>query len=319
MCYSAQLKMRFKSLQEMLKAEADYASFQRVFEARLSDDSIKIPKAVEANFYTAKTPAEKRIKDLIIEYQISRTKKLEAELFKQKKRFADAERRLKESETKKALEDKRISSNKIKWNLKKIADLKRTEIEDRDSRIFPHHYAPVVIMEGKDAVIMPMRYLCRQAGKPVEFDDIRKGCYNARRDNLERFWKKQFAHTHAVIVVESFYEHVARHDFEHRELREGEEPEDMVIHFNPKGNQDMLVACLWSHWTGPGERDLDSFAAITDEPPPEVAAAGHDRCIIPLEPSNVSMWLRPEDTDIPTLYKLLDDRERPYYQHELAA
>ena len=44
----------------------------------------------------------------------------------------------------------------------------------------------------------------------------------------------------------------------------------------------MLVASLWSHWKD-GEEELDSFAAITDEPPAEVAAAGHDRCIVPIK------------------------------------
>jgi hypothetical protein len=27
----------------------------------------------------------------------------------------------------------------------------------------------------------------------------------------------------------------------------------------------MIVACLWSHWSGKEEPSLDSFAAITDE------------------------------------------------------
>lgn len=45
---------------------------------------------------------------------------------------------------------------------------------------------------------------------------------------------------------------------------------------------------MWSHWTdskGP-ELDLLSFAAITDEPEPEVAAAGHDRTIINIKPKH---------------------------------
>lgn len=46
----------------------------------------------------------------------------------------------------------------------------------------------------------------------------------------------------------------------------------------------MLVACLWSKWSGDGETDLYSFAAFIDEPPEEIAAAGHDRCIIPIKP-----------------------------------
>lgn len=81
----------------------------------------------------------------------------------------------------------------------------------------------------------------------------------------------------------------------------------------------MLVACLWSHWTGDAGDDLYSFAAITDEPPEEVAAAGHDRCIIPIKPENIDAWLNPDPTNLAALYAILDDRERPYYEHRLAA
>ena len=78
----------------------------------------------------------------------------------------------------------------------------------------------------------------------------------------------------------------------------------------------MLVACLWSHWQE-GE-SLLSFAAITDELPAEVAAAGHDRCIIPIKPENVHTWLSPSN-NLAESYAILDDRERPYYEHRLAA
>jgi putative SOS response-associated peptidase YedK len=81
----------------------------------------------------------------------------------------------------------------------------------------------------------------------------------------------------------------------------------------------MLVACLWSRWTAPGEPELLSFAAITDEPPPEVAAAGHDRCIIPIRPEHVDAWLRPDPSNLRALYDILEGRERPYYEHRLAA
>jgi hypothetical protein len=62
---------------------------------------------------------------------------------------------------------------------------------------------------------------------------------------------------------------------------------NVVLEFKPNPPHDVLVACLWSRWTAPGEPDLLSFAAITDEPPPEISAAGHDRCIIPIKPENV--------------------------------
>jgi putative SOS response-associated peptidase YedK len=64
---------------------------------------------------------------------------------------------------------------------------------------------------------------------------------------------------------------------------------------------------------------LLSFAAITDEPPSEVAAAGHDRCIIPIKLRHIDAWLAPEAGNLAAQYAILDDRERPYYEHRLAA
>ena len=61
----------------------------------------------------------------------------------------------------------------------------------------------------------------------------------------------------------------------------------------------MLLACLWSDWKGLGkEPDLVSFASITDEPPEEVAAAGHDRCVIPVKPEHVDAWLSPNPNNV---------------------
>jgi len=81
----------------------------------------------------------------------------------------------------------------------------------------------------------------------------------------------------------------------------------------------MMLACMWDHWSANGEPDLYSFTAITDEPPEEVAAAGHDRCVIPLTEANLDAWLNPAGLETSELYQLLDDRSRPYYEHELAA
>ena len=106
---------------------------------------------------------------------------------------------------------------------------------------------------------------------------------------------------------------------EGRELAAGEEVENLVLEFRPRPTQDMLIACLWSKWTGTGEADLLSFAAITDEPPDEVAAAGHDRCIVPIRPGYIDEWLNPLGRHAQELLDILEDRERPYYEHRLAA
>lgn len=58
-----------------------------------------------------------------------------------------------------------------------------------------------------------------------------------------------------------------------------------------------------------------SFAAITDEPEPEVAAAGHDRTIINLKPEHVGAWLKPDRGKLADLYAIFDDKARPYYEH----
>ena len=68
-----------------------------------------------------------------------------------------------------------------------------------------------------------------------------------------------------------------------------------------------------------GDESLLSFAAVTDDPPAEIAAAGHDRCIIPIKPANVDPWLHPQVVNLGAQYAILDDRERPYYEHRLAA
>lgn len=308
MCYSAQVW-------------ADYRLYVREFDAGLSikefydlmvrwsrpDSKIKVPRAMLRAFEDPHSEIEKEIKAMIDERNQRDALKFQQTLFEQRKRLADAERALATKLTKAAAENKRIATNKIEAEWGRLDDLQRSEWRPGDSRIFPRHYAPVMIAEEGRRVIKPMRYQCRPAGKPANYDTRYPGTYNARRNNLEGFWRGQFGHTHALIVVESFFEHV---------LRDGQ---DVKLQFTPEPAHPMLIACLYSHWTGQHEPDLLSFAAITDDPPPEIAAAGHDRCIIPIKPEHIDAWLTPNPSDLKSLYAILDDRPRTYYEHRLAA
>jgi hypothetical protein len=56
-----------------------------------------------------------------------------------------------------------------------------------------------------EKVMVPARYLLRQPGKPAFMDDKLSGNYNARRDNLTKFWRREFGATHAVMAIQSFY------------------------------------------------------------------------------------------------------------------
>jgi putative SOS response-associated peptidase YedK len=319
MCYSAQIKADYRKYLRVTGDRISLQSFYEQFWRRQTDASIKIPRAVEALFADPQNEDEERIKALIDAHDAAQTQKLEQEMFKQRKRLADAQRSLQVKTTKAAMESQRIAAGKVEWAMGKLAALRRSELVDDDSRIFPGWYAPVMVRENGHRVVKLMRYQCRPAGKPASHDRQFPGTYNARRDNLEGFWKGQFGQTHGVMIASAFYENVSRHRAEGRELREGEVAENVVLEFRPRPGQEMFVACVWSRWSQEGAPDLLSFAAITDEPPPEIAAAGHDRCIIPLRAENVDAWLSPDPRNLAAQYALLDERARPYYEHRLAA
>jgi putative SOS response-associated peptidase YedK len=319
MCYSARIVSDWRRYQRAYGAELSLEDFYELFWRRSQDGRLKIPKAVELAFSEPGNETERRIQVLVDQFNAQEAVRLEQELFRQRKRLADAERSLQAKATKTATESRRIASDKVEALRERLSALRRTEPEEEDARIFPGHYAPVMVWEGGRRVIKPMRYQCRPAGKPAFYDTKFPGTYNARRDSLGGFWKELFGFSHGLMLVTAFFENVSRHRVENRELASGEKAENLVLEFRPRPEQEMLVACLWSRWSAPGEPDLLSCAAITDEPPPEVAAAGHDRCIVPIRPEHIDAWLRPDPGDLAAQQAILDDRARPYYEHRLAA
>ncbi|MEM5365257.1 SOS response-associated peptidase family protein [Paraburkholderia azotifigens] len=320
MCYSAQIEADYKRYVRTFGAHMDIREFARLYWERAEGRvNAKIPKAMDDSFRMPQSESELEIRRLIDQYDAAQAKTLEEELFRQRARLVAAERMLQTKQTKAATESRRIAGDKIEAALRRLDDIRRSESEPRDSRIFPGHYAPVLVVEDGQRVVKPMRYQCRIAGKPANYDLKYPGTYNARRDNLEGFWKPLFGYRHGVVMVDVFYENVSRARKEGRELAEGEKDENLVLEFKPADGRTMLVACLWSKWSAPGEPDLLSFAAITDEPPEEVAAAGHDRCIVPIREAHLDAWLNPDPKRLDALYAILDDRERPYYEHRMAA
>lgn len=316
MCYSAQVEEAYRKLKREYRADPDWKEIKKAFFRRVHEPRyVRIPKALELAFEHPETKEEDEIKVLIDEYRTQQERALSQELFKQKKRLADAERTLKTKTTKKAQEDQRIASNKIDQLIDRIADVKRTEPKPGDDRIFPFWWSLIVVEEHGKRKIIPARYHCRPAGKPEFFDRKYPGLYNARRDSLEKFWKDLFGKQHALMRVSAFYENVRLHQYEHRELRPGEQEQNVVLYLNPKPAIDMNVACLWSRWSD----DLVSFAAITDEPNEEVRAAGHDRTIINLASNNVDAWLSPSGHSLNDFYRMFDERQRPYFEHKKLA
>jgi putative SOS response-associated peptidase YedK len=308
MCYSAQIQAAYLKYLRETGAEMDIDQFAEIFGARVSDSSIRIPRAVERWFEEPRNDAESRIKTLIEQYRSEEITKLEREAFVQRKRLGDAERSLASTPTKAAAESQRIATSKIAKALERLDRLKATKPDPAEARIFPLHYAPIVIQDGARRVMRLARYHCRKPGEPTYIDRKLPGLYNARRDSLGKYWKELFGFKHAVMLAESFFENVDR------------DGKNQVLHFIPKPAGTMMIACLYSEWRDPnGGSPLLSFAAITDEPPAEVAAAGHDRMVISIKPENLEAWLKPEGKSLEEMQRILADRQAPYYEHEVMA
>ena len=318
MCYSADAWADYRKYVREFGADIDIKQFVRLYLDRdaafkkkaKAADIPKIPKGMDLGFLNPRTPEEQQIHDLIEDWNAQKVSESEQELFKQVKRLADAERKLAVKETKAALTDQRVAGNKIKQLKRWITDAKRSTHEpERDDRIFPDWYAPVLIVEDGKKIVRPMRYHCRPAGMDPSIDRTKdgrvSGTYNSRRDNLKRFWRNQFGQTHGLMLADTFYEQVDDGKGGSRE-----------VHFRPRTGETMYVACLWSKWEDPaGELpDLCSFAAITDEPEPEVAAVGHDRTIINIKPEYVDAWLNPDPDNLDGMFAIFDDRRHPYYE-----
>lgn len=322
MCYSAKIKSDYLKYVRHFGATISIERFTELFWERRRDGTwTKIPKTLRDAFRRPESEAGFELAKLVAEGDREQEQRYQEELAAQRERLTKAEAVLAGPKpTKKAAEDQRIAGNKIVAAARNLADLQRREPDDKDARIYPGSYAPVMIDRDGERLVVPMRYQCRMPGWTPAVERKYPGTYNARRDKLEESWGQLFGYRHGILIVTRFFENVPRHRMEGRELAAGEKEENVVLAFEPQPEQDMLVACLWNVSKGADNgADLYTFAAITDEPPPEVSAAGHDRCIVPIKPEHVDAWLNPVLAPREALYAILDDRARPYYAHQLAA
>ncbi|HWX25885.1 MAG TPA: hypothetical protein VNZ53_00395, partial [Steroidobacteraceae bacterium] len=124
-----------RKLHRQLGLRLDYAEAEKLFFRRLDDPTLNISRGFEANFDEPSTDQERRIKAAIDEHRSRVATKLEKDLFSQKTRLVNAERSLKEKETKKAREDVRISATKIEALTAKLSSLRQTEVQPDDNRI----------------------------------------------------------------------------------------------------------------------------------------------------------------------------------------
>jgi len=303
MCYSAQIRADYAKLVRHYGATMSLDDFARLYTADPGKKRPRTPKAMDDGFAGARTEQGRQIVAMIEHWHALERAELEQTLEHQRTRRDKAAAALALRPTQKAHTELRVASTRIERAQARLEDLQRSQPLPQDSRIFPGLYAPVMISRDGQRTLAPMRYQCRLPDKDARSDVLYPGTYNARRESLEGYWRGAFGQRHGVVVVSAFYEHVAGS----RGAGSADGTQDAVLEFRPEPPQDLLLACLWSQWEGP-EGALLSFAIITDAPPADVAAAGHDRGVIPLREEHLDAWLNPDPHDLAAQYRILDDR-----------
>lgn len=323
MCYSAQIWADFRKY-ERFGGTLDVKAFMRMAGwTRSKGNWIKVvPKSMRRSVIEAGEQLDDGLFRVASAAEAEGIAGITHEIEQQRARLAAAEAKLASLKpTKKAESDRRIASTKIATGQKKLEDVAAPAPADGLDRIWPGHFAPVLIRDPEtgERLIVPMRYRCRLPGW-TEADEAEKpGTYNARRDKLSTVWRHVFGVHHGIIAASRFYESVRLHNLQQRTLAPGEREQNVELVFTPQTGEDLFIACLYTYTEADGDAPpFYSFAAITHDPPPEVAAAGHDRCIVIVREEDIGAWLDPLSTGREALLAILERADRPYYEHELA-
>lgn len=298
MCYSVMIETDLRKLGLDFDAVFDLPHFTGLLEQRLTGTpNLKIPRAVEANFFAPKTAEEKKAYSLIREWQAVEMKDLEDKLALQREKILDLTAKLAQKETK-TNREKLATAGRVSERLSGLITHLQGSVKPTDALVHQYTYAPLIVRESGRNVIRMHRYQLRPRWAAKE-PDRRINMFNARLDALEdrKSWEPLFMHRHGAIVLRGFYEWVP-------DPRTGKAS---VINFFPEGRKPMWVPALHDHWQSvDGKEAIDSFAILTREPPPEVERMGHDRC--PIHPSwnFLSEWLNPKSCTRSYVYEMLN-------------
>lgn len=227
------------------------------------------------------------------------------------------------------------------------------ELDPERSRIFPNSFCAVMAQTATGLRIHPMRYQMWPSG--FQEDPQKLSLYNARLDRLQSpFWGPMWMSHHGFILIEAFFEWVRVSDllqagkvseqeikvyFESKTLERKKkielsgrpyrltkaektpfEERKLIISFTPeRRGEALLVPVLWAEHRLPDGVILRSFAVVTKEAPPEVARAGHHRCPVILEETQMEYFLNCFDASSKDMVSLLERAQPPTLIHHLAA
>ncbi len=221
----------------------------------------------------------------------------------------------------------------------------RQQLADSLVRVFPGNQAAV--LTHKNSLVL-MRY---GTFPPDSIQNPnRYTSYNARFDNLKsHFWSNAFMVGHGMIHVEKFFEWVAvkdlisagvvQLDLVQQEFRKQEAARkdkflkqnklykktkaeltdplfrEITIEFTPPTGVQLFAPVIFSQ-----NKDKDfGFAIVTNDPPPAIQRAGHDRCPIFLTPQAALDWLHFSEKNQAEIFEILGQTITPEFSHQLAA
>ncbi len=308
MCYSAMIEADLREMEKMFGVKVDWTSFDEAYDIRSKYQQAMIPSAIDSYIIqNAETTTQKRLAKMAKAHYKAEIDKFSAKLKKYEQDVKDFEAKIKSGSKAKDLDEKLCKRREtVQWHKEKIEYYEKIE-EAGAPRVFPNFYAPVIVKEGKGQDLRLMRYhVCPKNGK--ELNAFQYNMFNARKDRLldARNWKAIFGKQHAIFPFYRFYESVP-----------GETGEAKIIYFEPKDQEIMWSAAIFEESKiAPGL--LRSFAAITDDPPPEVAETGHDRCPIFITKDKFASWLDPKGAKKEDLIELLNSTVPTYFEHKAA-
>lgn len=290
-----------KKITKKFEGDVDVESFLKLYAMREKDLELKIPAGMDLGLMD-----NPKIRASIKSYQKLFKSKCDQEIEDLDAELKELEAKLKVKPTKTAQSKLGVLQRKREKILKKAKDAVAPYTNDT-YRIYPNYFCPVMVVEDGKRIIRPMRYrVLPKSGFeiPTKFN-----VFNARRDSLftAKTWKEIFGKHHAIFPFLKFYEWV-----------EGKGGKPRELYFEPDGFEDMWSASLYSQ-TKTKAGLLESFAMVTDDPPKEVAAAGHDRCPVFLDHEFLDDWMNPKGKTLEYLDGLLTHKEKTYFSHASAA
>ncbi|GAB2902256.1 SOS response-associated peptidase family protein [Microbulbifer echini] len=212
--------------------------------------------------------------------------------------------------------DQKWESSSSKTEIQHVLGLKgqprasQFRLPGAGERVYPRYFAPGVVSDGERNWLRPLRYSIRPERSAVDLA-TRYSLYNARLDRVleAKTWRPLIGYRHGILPFTHFFEWVEQ---------KGKKTQ---IQFMPQGRSLMWAPILWDYWMSPGnEVGYFSCALITDDPAPEVEAAGHDRSPIFLNADYVEIWLDAQSSSAEEWQKFLKGhRETVAYRHSLVA